>query len=633
MTAGVAKHIVLGMAGHIDHGKTSIVKALTGIDTDRLKEEKERGMTTDLGFAFLGDEIAIIDVPGHEKFVKTMVAGVNTVDIALLVVAADDGVMPQTREHLEILRLLQVPLGLIALNKIDLADNEWLEMVKSDLRALVRGTFLEDAPIVPISAVTGKGIEELKREIRERARLVQQRRDKGVFRMPIDRVFTIKGFGTVVAGTVLGGSIKVDDSVELLPHGKTVRVRGLQVHDHSVTESSVGLRTAINLMGVEKELIERGDVLVQPGFFKPTSMVDAKFAYLSGEKTKLENRTRIRFHVGTTEVIGRVILLEGDVLQPGAEGFVQVHFEKPIIADAGDRFVVRSYSPVRTIGGGSILDVHPEKHKRFQQEVLQRLSQLDKGDPKQLVMEQILRSAHSFLSIAELAKLASVPPDACRKQLDGLQQQGNVVQLEDDAWYGASHLNNLKLRIIELLGKLHGENPLKLGFPASEIHSRLKPAVERKLFDHGCKVLQVEKQVDVHGDRLSLRSHSIQLSSEHKVIKEKIERALTASLLMPPGQREITAGLGKDAEKLFSLMIEAGDAVRLEQDIVMHRSAIEKAKQEIAKMLATKHQAGLGEIREYLGITRKFALPLLLYLDSIGFTEREGDVRKLRRSI
>ena len=632
MSGGLVKHIVMGMAGHIDHGKTSIVKALTGIDTDRLKEEKERGMTTDLGFAFLGDEIAIIDVPGHEKFVKTMVAGVNTVDLALLVVAADDGIMPQTREHLEILKLLQVPLGLIALNKIDLVENEWLEMVKSDLRTLVRGTFLEDAPIMPISAVTGKGVEELKREIKERARAVRQRRDKGVFRLPIDRVFTIKGFGTVVAGTVLGGNVMVDDSVELLPHGKTVRVRGLQVHDHAVTESGIGLRTAINLMGVEKELIERGDVLAQPGFFKPTSMVDAKFTYLSGEKAKLENRTRIRFHVGASEVIGRIILLEGDSLQPATEAFVQVHFEKPIIADAGDRFVVRSYSPVRTIGGGSILDVHPQKHKRFQQDVLLQLSQLEQGDPERLVMEQILRSVHSFLSVSELAKLASVPPEACKDLLGPLRQQDKVVQLEADAWYATSHFNNLKRRTIELLKRLHAENMLKMGFSASEIHSRLKPVVERKLFDHGCKVLQSEGQVDLHGDRISLHSHAIELSSEHKAIKEKIEKALTASPLMPPGQREITAGLGKDGEKVFALMIEAGDAVRLEQDIVVHRSAIEKAKQEITKLLTTRCQAGLGEIREHLGITRKYALPLLLYLDSIGFTEREGDVRKLRRS-
>jgi selenocysteine-specific elongation factor len=632
MTSGLTKHIVLGMAGHIDHGKTSIVKALTGIDTDRLKEEKERGMTTDLGFAFLGNEIAIIDVPGHEKFVKTMVAGVNTVDIALLVVAADDGVMPQTREHLEILKLLQVPVGLIALNKVDLANDEWLEMVKGDLRTLVRGTFLEDAPIIPVSAISGKGIEDLKREIQERVRLVRGRRDKGVFRLPIDRVFTIKGFGTVVAGTVLGGSVKVDDSVELLPQGKTVRVRGIQVHDHTVMESGVGLRTAINLMGVEKELIERGDVLAQPGFFKPTSMVDAKFTYLSGEKAKLENRTRIRFHVGTTEVIGRIILLEHDALQPGGEELVQVHFEKPIVADAGDRFVVRSYSPVRTIGGGAILDVHPEKHKRLKNDVLLRLSQLDKGDPEQLVMEQMLRSSHLFLAVAELAKLASVPPEVCRDQLDSLLQQSKVAQLEADGWYASSHFENLKRKIAELLDKLHRENPLKIGLSASEVHSRLKPPVERKLFDHACKVLQTEAQVDLHGDRMSLRSHAIQLSSEHKVVRDKIERALTTSPLMPPGQREITVGLGKDAEKVFALMIESGDVIRLEQDIVMHRSAIEHAKLEIAKLLAAKHQAGLGEIREHLGITRKFALPLLLYLDGIGFTERDGDVRKLRRS-
>ena len=632
MSSASMKHIVMGMAGHIDHGKTSIVKALTGIDTDRLKEEKERGMTTDLGFAFLGDEIVIIDVPGHEKFVKTMVAGVNTIDLALLVVAADDGVMPQTREHLEILKLLQVPVGLIALNKIDLAEQAWLEMVKSDLRGLVRGSFLEDAPIIPISATTGVGLETLRQEIRSRASLVQQRRDKGVFRMPIDRVFSIRGFGTVVAGTVLSGNIKVDDAVELLPQGKTLRVRGLQVHDQAVVESSIGLRTAINLLGIEKESVERGDVLGQPGFFKPTSMVDAKFLYLSGEKSKLENRTRIHFHVGTTEVVGRVIVLEGECVQPGEEVFVQIHFERPIVADAGDRFVVRSYSPVRTIGGGSILDVHPKKHKRFQQEVGERLSDLSKGDPEQLVLEQVERASLSFVSTAELAKLASLPPEECTKQLRELQNNGKVIGSEKDLWYATANVDKLKKRIVEIIGKLHSEHSLKMTVSASEVHSRLKPAIERNLHDHCCKVLQDEGVLQVQGDRISLRSHVVQLSPDHKAIKEKIEAALVKTPLMPPGQREITAGLGKEAEKVFSLMIESGDVVRLEGDIVMHRSGIAKARKEVESFLSRKHQAGLGEIREHLGITRKFALPLLLYLDSIGFTERNGDVRILRRS-
>jgi selenocysteine-specific elongation factor len=358
-------------------------------------------------------------------------------------------------------------------------------------------------------------------------------------------------------------------------------------------------------------------------------MADVKFLYLSSEKGKLENRTRIRFHVGTTEVVGRVIILDSESVQPGSEAFIQIHFERPIVADVGDRFVIRSYSPVRTIGGGSILDVHPEKHKRFQQAVGERLSQLSRGDPEQLLLEQLERVTQSFVSTANLAKLASLPPEECSRQLQELLKKEMVVGIEKEMWFASSNLLTLKQKVGEMIGKLHSENPLKLAVSASEVHSRLKPAVERPLFDYCCKLLQKEESVTGHGDRIALRSHVVQLSPEHKAIKEKILAALTKAPLMPPGQREIVAAIGKEAEKIFSLMIEGGEVIRLEQDIVMHQSAIEKAKLEIKSYLSRKHRAGLGEIREHLGITRKYALPLLLYLDSIGFTERDGDVRTL----
>lgn len=630
MSPVTGKHIVLGMAGHIDHGKTSIVKALTGTDTDRLKEEKERGMTTDLGFAFMGEDVVIIDVPGHEKFVKTMVAGVNTVDLALLVIAADDGVMPQTREHLEILRLLQIPVGLIALNKIDLAERDWLEAVKLDIQELVKGTFLEGAPVIPLSTVTGEGVDLLKDAITSCSRLAQKRKDKGVFRLPIDRVFSIKGFGTVVAGTVLSGTVSVDDTVELLPQGKELRVRGLQVQDKPVNQSSIGLRTAINLQGIEKESIERGDVLGQPGFFKPTSMVDARFNYLSGEKTKLENRVRVRFHVGTTEVVARLILLEQEFLDPGAEGFVQIHFEKPVVADVGDRFVIRTYSPVRTIGGGAILDVHPAKHKRFQENVQQRLESIGHGDAEQLVLAQIVGAGQGPISAAELAKRVGIPEDRCAEQLTALEARKGVLRVGPDGWYALSNFDQLKKKMIDLMSKLHAENPLRAGIPGGEVHSRLKPAIERKLFDHACKSLSEEGMLRSHGDRVALASHAVQLSPEQKRIKAKVEEVLGKSLLMPPGLHEITSGLGKDAQKVVSLLLETGELVRLDQDIVVHQKAIAFARASIESFLSAKSQAGLGEIREHLGITRKYALPLLLYLDSIGFTERVGDMRRLK---
>lgn len=630
MSSPIVHHIVLGMAGHIDHGKTSIVKALTGTDTDRLKEEKERGMTTDLGFAFMGDEVVIIDVPGHEKFVKTMVAGVNTVDLALLVIAADDGVMPQTREHLEILRLLQIPVGLIALNKIDLAEPDWLDAVKRDIEELVKGTFFEGAPVIPLSTVTGEGVDRLKEAIASRSRLVQKRKDKGVFRLPIDRVFSMKGFGTVVAGTVLSGSIKVDDTVELLPQGLALRVRGLQVQDKPVNESSIGLRTAINLQGVEKESIERGDVLGQPGFFKPTSMVDARFAFLSSEKAKLENRVRIRFHVGTTEVVARLILLDKEQLEPGTEGYVQIHFEKPVVADVGDRFVIRTYSPVRTIGGGAILDVHPAKHKRFQEDVQQRLVNIGQGNAEQLVIARIGEVHQGVISSAELAKKVGIPQDRCAMHLSALEERKEVLRLETDGWYALPNFDQLKQKMTDLLAKLHAENPLKAGIPSGEVHSRLKPAIDRKLFDHACKSLSHEGVLRAHGDRVALTSHTVQLSPEQKRIKAKVEEVIAKALLMPPGFREVTTGLGKEGEKVVSLLLETGELVRLEPDIVVHQKAIEHARSAIGSFLSKKSQAGLGEIREHLGISRKYALPLLLYLDSIGFTERVGDMRRLK---
>jgi len=631
MSGTSGRHIVLGMAGHIDHGKTAIVKALTGVDTDRLKEEKERGMTTDLGFAFLGDDITIIDVPGHEKFIKTMVAGVNTVDFALLVIAADDGVMPQTREHLEILRLLEIGKGLVALNKIDLVEPDWLEMVKGDIRELLKGTFLDGAPIIPVNALSGQGISELKREISEIAQSVSERRDKGIFRLPIDRVFTIKGFGTVVAGTVLSGTIKVEEPVELLPQGQVLRVRGLQVHERSVPESRVGFRTAINLMGIEKEAIERGDTLAAPGFFKPTHMVDARFSYLSSASSNLENRSRIRVHLGTSEVIARIVLLDRELLRPGEEGLVQIHFEKPVVADAGDRFVVRTYSPLQTIGGGSILDPHPVKHKRFQEEVQQRLRQIAEGDPQQQVLEQLMKLDSSLVSVNELSRAASLPTDVCLQHLQSLEKENQAICYHQVYWYASANLVMLRNRVKEVLDRFHRDHPLRTGMPLSELHSRIKPAIDKRLFDALCDTLGREGVVSVVSDRASRADFRVQLSSDQIRLKENIERRFLAAPLMPPGVEDVLVGTGKEGEQILQLMIDGGELVRLEEGIVIHRNAIEQAKRSVTELFAKQRQATLSEIRQHLGITRKYAVPLLVYLDSVGFTERDGDVRLLKQ--
>ncbi|MFH0991571.1 MAG: selenocysteine-specific translation elongation factor [bacterium] len=625
------RHIVLGMAGHIDHGKTALVKALTGTDTDRLKEEKERGMTTDLGFAFFGDTMTIIDVPGHEKFVKTMVAGVNTVDIAMLVIAADDGIMPQTREHLEILRLLQISKGLVVLNKIDIVEQEWLDLITADIRALLKGSFLEHAPLVSVSALTGKGIQNLKRELNTLAGSIQARRDKGIFRLPIDRVFTIKGFGTIVAGTVISGSVHVDDSVELLPQGKTLRVRGLQIHEQNVSESRIGFRTAINLMGIEKESIERGDVIAAPGFFKPTYMIDVQFSYLAGALHALENRTRVRVHIGTSEVIARIILLDREAFEPGAEGFVQIHFEQPIVADAGDRFVVRSYSLLQTIGGGSVLDTHPEKHKRFKEEVQHRLQTIAQGDTEQHILEHLIRLDNALVDGSTLSKNASIPIDTCLLHLQTLVEKQQAIRFGAEQWYAVANLSMLRNRVSEILKKFHREQSLRTGMLVGELHSRIKPPIEKKLFDAVCRALQAEGMVQFIGDRIALAEFSIQLTPEQKELRKRIEKEFAKTPLMPPNPDDLLPGLGKESQHIFQLMIDEGELVRLDEGIVMHREGIEYAKKEITTFLSQKDAAALGEIRQHLGITRKYALPLLLHLDTLGITERDGDVRRLKQ--
>ena len=624
------RHIVIGMAGHIDHGKTAIVRALTGVDTDRLKEEKERGMTTDLGFAFFGDDMTIIDVPGHEKFVRTMVAGVNTIDIAVLVVAADDGVMPQTREHLEILRLLNIPAGLIALNKIDLVERDWLDLVTADIRTVVAGTFLEKSPVVPVSTVTGEGISLLGETIHQHSQFVREREDKGVFRLPIDRVFTIKGFGTIVAGTVLSGSVKVDDTLELLPQGVSVRIRGIQVHDHAVGESRTGQRTALNLQGVEKEMVERGNVLCAPGFFRPTSMLDAHMLYLPSASKPLANRSRVHVHCGTSEVVARLVLLDQETLAPGSEGLVQLHFEQPVVADAGDRYVVRSYSPVHTIGGGCVLDAHPEKHRRFQDDVGQRLNRLMHGDPAQPVLEQLARHTSGLATTVDMARQTSIPVRACLVHLEELLRRGSALRFGTDLWCAASTMRATRQHILETLTRFHHEQPLRTGMLPSELHSHIKPALDRKLFDTACVALVQDGEVTRKNERLAVKDYQPVLSPEQQSAAQAIKRLLLINPLMPPGREELLAKMGKDGEKVLTLMIETGEVVLLEDGILMHRDAIAQARTRVQEYFAHQPAGTMSEIRQHLGISRKYAVPLLVHFDHNGVTERDGDVRRLK---
>lgn len=626
-----SRHVVLGMAGHIDHGKTAVVKSLTGTDTDRLKEEKERGMTTDLGFAFLGEGITIIDVPGHEKFVKTMVAGVNTVDLALLIIAADDGVMPQTVEHLEILNLLGIPSGLIAINKTDLVDRDWLDLVAEEVKKFVQGTILAQAPIFRVSALTGEGMEELKSGIFNMAGQVHAKRDRGVFRMPVDRVFSIKGFGTVVAGTVLSGKLAVDDSVELLPRGLALRVRGLQVHDKAVSESRTGFRTAVNIQGVEKDVVERGNVLAAPGFFRPTQMADARLTLLSSRSKPLKNRERVHAHIGTDEALARIILLNDETLVPGAEGFVQIHFEKSVAMDAGDRFVIRSYSPVRTIGGGVVLDVHPQKHRRFQEDIVQKLNRLLKGDPLLKALEHLRFSRFQPVTARELAKSAGMTPEDAQKYLTALEAEKNAVRIGKDRWIGAENREILKRIVIDGLERFHKEHPERAGVPRAELLSRIKPPPEKQLFEETVKLMVQDRVCSVESDRVRLSGHHVMLNPELQKIKDQIVKALMSAPFDPPDEKDMIRNFGEAGKTVLQVLIESSEAVRLEEGILFHRDAVNQAKEKISNHLKVKKEATVSDIRQVLGTTRKYAVPLVEYLDRIGFTERDGDVRRLKQ--
>ena len=381
------KHVILGTAGHIDHGKTTLIKTLTGVDLDRLKEEKERGITIQLGFtSFLlpgGQRLGIVDVPGHEKFIRNMVAGVGGIDIVLFTIAADEGIMPQTREHLDICKILKIRRGIIALTKTDLVDEEWLQLVQEEIRAFGKGSFLEQAPIIPLSSVTGEGISSLIAVMEQMSREIEERPSAGIFRLPIDRVFSMKGFGTVATGTLISGSVSVGDSVEILPGRFEAKVRGIQVHNQQVSQATAGLRTAINLQGVEKEAVQKGSMMVHPRTLQPTARIDVRLEHLPSSSKPLKNRSTARFHSGTSEVFCKVILLDKDELSPGSSSLAQIILEAPVVVLPHDRFVMRSYSPLYTIGGGEVLDSHPHKHKRLAEETVGQLSAIQTGSEKE----------------------------------------------------------------------------------------------------------------------------------------------------------------------------------------------------------------------------------------------------------
>ncbi|MBI2203418.1 MAG: selenocysteine-specific translation elongation factor [Candidatus Rokubacteria bacterium] len=633
-----SRHVVVGTAGHIDHGKTSLVRALTGIDTDRLPEEKARGITIDLGFAFLeepdGLTIEIVDVPGHERFVKNMLAGVGGIDLAMLVIAADEGVMPQTREHFAICSLLHIKAGLVALTKTDMVEADWLELVRDDVATLVRGTFLDGAPIVPVSSKTGDGLPELRATIARLARTVPDRGTDQLPRLPIDRVFTVKGFGTVVTGTLMTGRIKTDERVEVYPKGLHAKVRGLQTHGHAVDEARAGQRTAINLQGLERAAVDRGDLVGLPGTLVSAVLVDGTLELLKDAPRPVKSRDRVRFHAGTSEIMARVLLVDRAELAPGDTAFARFRLEAPLVAVPGDRFVVRSYSPMVTIGGGTLLDVAPPRFKRKAPALVAHLALLEQGMPPEVLEEHVKNAGIAGVRANALAGRVPFGPAQLREELARLLAAGRLLAVDRDWFVHPESAGRVRGLITDALTSFHRQSPLKPGMSREELRSRAG-AVDERVFAHLLGALEAEGVLRVDRDKVRLATHEVRLTAEQQRVVDQVEQEFRRADAAPPSPEEALgrAGVTGDEEhELFQTLLESRRLVRVKESLYFHASSLESIQTRLVDLLRERKEIGPADIKDLLGISRKYAIPLLEHFDTRGVTRRVGERRVLRGS-
>ena len=628
------KHVIAGTAGHIDHGKSALVEALTGTNPDRLEEEKRRGITIDLGFAFLdlGEvRLGFVDVPGHEKFVRNMLAGVGGIDVVLFAIAADESIKPQTREHFDICRLLGIPRGIIAITKSDLVNTDALGLVRLEIEEFVRGSFLEAAPIVAVSARTGAGLEALKQELLRVARAVPAKDETRRFRLPIDRAFAMKGFGTVVTGTLVSGSVNVDDEAELYPVGKIVRIRGLRSGGNKIARAVAGQRTAANLAGVEREEIERGMALAPPGIFAATARVDARVTLLSSARP-LKNRARVHFHQGTAEAIAEVILLDGDAeMAPGESGFVQLRLDARILVLPGDRFILRQFSPVVTIGGGVVLDARPSRHRRNDPGVKLFLETLERG-ARDEILGALAEASSRVLTLRSIESRTGWMETEIREAATKLAASGRARILAEQP------LTIVSMRLAEecaaavrkVIEDFHKANPLLPGIPKQELRGRAgNPGGE--MFQAVLDDLVKARAVIVSGDLVQRAGREIVLSAEEVRAKELIEREFEGAGLAVPSFATVLEKLPVErqrAQKILQILLREKTLIKIAEDLVFHRTAIARLREMLGKYRKERGQRlPIGAFKELTGVTRKYAIPLLEYLDREHVTRRAGDER------
>lgn len=635
MSSVSKKHTVIGTAGHIDHGKSALIKALTGVDPDRLKEEKERGMTTDLGFVFYSDDVTIIDVPGHEKFVRHMVAGASTIDFVMFVVAADDGVMPQTSEHLEILKLLGIKRGVVVVTKKDLVEKEILDIVIDDVKQIMQGSFLETSPIIPVSNVTKEGIDALKKVLDELIAQTEPKTDRGIFRMPIDRRFVIKGFGTVVAGTVLSGRIKIGDNLELLPEKKSVKVRGIEVHNKKADGVGTGFRVAINLVGAEKDEIDRGDVLAQPGFFEPSEYLNASLYLLKSASKPLKNFTRLRIHIGTKEIFGRVVFLDKKTLEPGGKAMVQFRLESPAVCDINDNYVVRTYSPQVTIGGGAIIDSRATKAKGFDEELISHLQRMEVGEPIVIVEEDLLSNFDLPRKIEEIAHDVNLPTTNVRDLIQTLERSGQVILLDvkRGLYYHRDNYEHLKQKITESLATYHEQNPTGVGMQSLQLLKNISRGLDKILLDRTLEKMAQDQTIRLSPDgKVNLYEHKVTVDKDLELTIKKLERLFLDAGFKPPDFKSLLAkNIDREpiVKKAHRYMLDTGMLINAGEGIVIHQKYVKEAEQKLIDYLKKNKEIKVSQFRDLLNASRKYVLPLLIYFDTHGVTIKRGDVRIL----
>lgn len=627
---------IIGTAGHVDHGKTCLIRALTGIETDRLREEKKRGITIELGFAYLdlpeGGRAGVIDVPGHEKFVRNMLAGAGGIDLALLIVAADEGVMPQTVEHLGILSLLEIKHGIIVMTKIDTVDEDWRQLVAEDIRSQVQGTFLGQAPLMEVSSYTGQGVEELRQEIFRQLAQLEGKKGDIPFRIPVDRVFSMEGFGTVITGTMIEGKLREGDEVTLYPGEKPGKVRNIQVHSQSVDTAYAGQRVAVNFSNLKKSDIQRGDVVAPPGTMHPTMMADVRLNILKEAKRAVKNTSRLHFYHGSREILCKAVLLEGDALEPGQSGYAQLRLEETAALKAGDHFVVRFYSPLETVGGGVILDPSPFKRKRGDSGALEELKILETGSLQDKICQGIKAGSPHYRTLDFVAVQFGAALDQARAAAQALEQEGQIACVALDLYLHQQFIQAQGQRLSEILREYHTANPLKEGMKKEELRTRFLPRQSQAVADGMLAYYEKAERIKIVNGMASLFRFKVKFDEEAARMTEKMEKIYLEGGYTPPDTEDVLAQMGRDqkkAQQVHNALIAGGTLARMDGQICFHRQHYDKAVELICGGIREKGQITLGEVRDLLGTSRKYAIVILETLDREKVTKKIGDARVL----